>query len=70
MVACGAPKALRILWSQRPEFNPKVRAHLPRSRYIENTRTHYVLVDTNHFVRSLMLDKSGHALINHTSVQT
>lgn len=69
-VACEPPASERILWSQRPSFNPKVRSLLARSRFVENTRTHYVLTNTKHFVRYLMLDSQGFAFINHTSIET
>lgn len=69
VVACEPPAAERILWSQRPEFNPKARVTLPRSRYEENTRTHFVLTNTKHFVRYLVADKQGLAFINHTSIE-
>jgi hypothetical protein len=45
-----------------------VKALLPRGRFVENTRTHYVLAETKHFVRYMLLDKEGHALMNHTSI--
>lgn len=69
VVACEPPAAERILWSQRPEYNPKARATLPRSRFEENTRTHFVLTNTKHFVRYLVADKQGLAFINHTSIE-
>jgi hypothetical protein len=41
---------------------------LPRSRFVNNMRTHFVLVNTAHFVRLNMLDRHGYASLNHSSI--
>lgn len=47
-----------------------MRALLPRSRLVENTRTHYALVNSEQHVRHLILAGSGIAAMNHTSIST
>ena len=51
-------------WLERPYW------HLPRSRVVYGERTHYVLVNSQHHVRYLVLDGEGRASLNHSSVAT
>ena len=43
---------------------------LPRSRMAQNERIHFVLVDSRHSVRYLMLDVENKASFNSSSVLT
>ncbi len=44
-----------------------VSAHLPRSRIVQNIRTHYVLANSKHFIKQVMLEDQAHAFLNYSS---
>ena len=41
--------------------------YLPRSKIIHNRRTHYVLVNSRHSIRYLLLDSQNHTFLNSSS---
>jgi|TARA_B110000285_G_C15137239_1_gene627909 hypothetical protein len=45
-------------------------ANLPRSRLNENVRTFSALVNSENYLRLLVLDKRGYASMNHSSIVT
>lgn len=64
---------MKLLWAQDhlPAVNDqKVMKQLPRSRMAQNERIHFVLVDSRHSVRYLMLDVENKASFNSSSVLT
>lgn len=65
-ISCEPPAKERLLWSQGS--NLKNLIALPRSRIISDVRTHFVLLNTNHFVRLVLLDKNGFSLLDHASI--
>lgn len=69
-ISCEPPHSERLLWSQPLGFDPKNRQLLPRSRFVEHTRTHFVLTSSRHSVRYLVLDRHGFAMVNHESIIT
>jgi hypothetical protein len=72
-VHCEPPRGVRLLWAQEnrtAEWLERPYWHLPRSRVIFSQRTHYVLVNSEHHVRYLMLDAEERVSLNHSSVAT
>ena len=67
-ISCEPPASQRLLWSQSPQFKVNNMELLPRSRIMDNARTHYALINTEHYVRLIMLDKRGFAFLNHSSI--
>lgn len=69
-VACHPPAALRLLWAQEQTLFSanQPRELLPKSRIISNQRTHFVLVDSQHYVRHVTLDAEHQVSFNHSSV--
>ena len=69
-ISCEPPASQRLLWSQGPNYLAKSPHRLPRSRFLDNNRTHFALVGSQHHVRLMMLDKNGFASLNHSSIVT
>ena len=75
---CEPPKSVKLTWAQEQRFRDVVGEHgqrspnrmLPRSRIVKNERTHFVLVNSRHSVRYLMLDHEGQVSFNSSSVLT
>ena len=41
---------------------------MPRSRIVKNERTHYVLINSEHYLRTLVLDSKSYISLNSTSL--
>ena len=53
---CCAPKQARLLWTQS---NQSRVGYLPSSRIVNNQRSHFVLVGSQHTIRTLLTDASN-----------
>lgn len=56
-VSCEPPASQALMWSQQSDIDDGVIVTAPKSRSLNNTSAVYVLVNSNHYVRLLMLDK-------------
>ena len=64
-VNCGVPKQSRLIWAQA---NDTISGYLPRSRIVHNERTHWVLTNSEHHLRYLMLDNELKTFANYSSI--
>ena len=76
-VHCEPPRAVKILWAQDYRKNENhindinsLMKPLPRSRFAMTERVHFVLVNSRHSVRYLMLDYENQVSFNSSSVLT
>lgn len=69
-VSCAPPTSQMLLWAQQFAHEDTPLVNLPNSRSLNSTRARYVLVNTSHYVRLLMLDQRQHASIDHSSLRT
>ena len=66
-VSCEPPISQKLHWAQESD-EMKI---LPRSRIEgKNERTHFVLTNSEHTLRLIMLDKNNYASLNHEAVMT
>jgi hypothetical protein len=63
-VECGAPQSSRLLWAQATSSL----VNLPNSRIHQSQRIHYALVNSQHQVRSLLLNVDNKAYLNTSSI--
>ena len=56
-----------MLWTQNDEGKL---LGLPKSRLVNKERTHFVLVDSQHYLRYVMLDQDNQVSFNSSSVLT
>lgn len=67
-VSCEPPISQKLHWAQSSLDDKIV---LPKSRLDEkDLRTHFVLTNSNHSLRLIMLDKSNYASLNHEFIST
>lgn len=73
-VHCDPPSHVKLLWAQEYTAGQNMTMHvlqpLPRSRIVHNERTHFVLVNSRHTVRYLVLDDEHQVSFNSSSVLT
>ena len=70
-ISCTPPESQRLLWAQSSSADSlDAPANLPRSRLNANIRTYSALVNSENYLRLLVLDKKGHASMNHSSIIT
>ena len=70
-ISCAPPESQRLLWAQSSSVDSAdAPANLPRSRLNANIRTFSALVNSENYLRLLVLDKRGHASMNHSSIIT
>lgn len=68
-ISCVPPSSQRLLWCQESlEAAKNAPAILPRSKLLDNSRAHYVLVNTKHNIRLLIIDKQSRASLSHESI--
>ena len=68
-ISCIPPASQRLLWCQESlDAAKNAPAILPRSKLVDSYRIHYVLVNTNHNIRLLILDPKGRASLSHRSI--
>lgn len=68
-IHCGPPATERLFWAQNStDIVPYQRRHLPRYKIINEERTHYVLVNSRHFIRYLFFDNSEFVFFNSSSI--
>jgi hypothetical protein len=66
-VSCEPPISQKLHWAQASSN----KAILPKNRVDENgQRTHFVMTNSNHTMRLIMLDKSGFASLNHMFINS
>jgi len=66
-VSCEPPVSQKLHWAQ----SSGLMEVLPKNRLDEkDLRTHFVLTNSNHTLRLMMLDKSGYASLNHEFIST
>jgi hypothetical protein len=51
-------------------MTPASYLYLPRHKLITSEKNHYVLVNSRHFIRSLMFDQTTQVFLNHSSILT
>jgi len=62
---------MQLLWSQaNNSLSSYEYQQLPLSRVVNQERIHYVLANSQHYIRYLMLDENTHAFYNHSSIAT
>lgn len=49
-------------------MNPSQYRHLPRHKIISAEKNHFVLVNSRHFIRSLMFEMNTQVFYNHSSI--
>lgn len=64
-INCEPPASQMLLWAEKEPSTQSVVTTLPRSRPINNVRTRFVLVNSKHYLRLLMLDINKYASIDH-----
>jgi len=70
-VKCVPPQSVQLLWSQaNNSLSSYEYQQLPLSRVVNQERIHYVLANSQHYIRYLMLDENNHAFFNHSSIAT
>lgn len=66
-ISCEPPISQKLHWTQSSE----VMDVLPKNRLEEKEmRTHFVLTNSNHTLRLMMLDKNGFASLDHKQIQS
>jgi len=68
---CEPPATSQLHWAQKLSSpDPAQLAKLPKQRVSNSEKLFFVLVNSENFVRTLLLDRDHQALFNHSSVLT
>lgn len=70
-VHCEPPHADKLYWAQSTrDASPNSLRWLPKFKVVSSERIYFVLVGSQHHLRSMFLDNTGQVFLNHSSIQT